>query len=171
MLLCGLNYSIKIIYTQLFILFSFIYKQIECLRHLTCCISVTCDSCFSDPAGTLCHRSLNPPRGSVTKPQCEINPFLPQPSSLDWVSSLTESGLSPVYLQAEWFSSAFQGLNEQLGISTITRAPTGSKEHSGNDLILTQHIYMWGFTDQKIDWPTIIKVYYLTCVGLTLFPQ
>lgn len=83
-----------------------------------------------DPAGTLCHRSLNPPKGSVTKPQCEINPFLPQPSSLDWVSSLTESGLSPVYLQAEWFSSAFQGLNEQLGISTITRAPTGSKEHS-----------------------------------------
>lgn len=111
-------------------------------------IIVTCDSCFSDPAGTLCHRSLNPPKGSVTKPQCEINPFLPQPSSLDWVSSLTESGLSPVYLQAEWFSSAFQGLNEQLGISTITRAPTGSKEHSGNDLITTQHIYIWGFTDQ-----------------------
>lgn len=83
-----------------------------------------------DPAGTLCHRSFDPPRGSVTKPQCEINPFLPQPSSLDWVSPLTDSGLSPVYLQADWFSSAFQGLNDQLGVSTITRAPAGSKEHS-----------------------------------------
>uniref|UniRef100_A0A3Q0RCH6 TAP binding protein (tapasin), tandem duplicate 1 n=1 Tax=Amphilophus citrinellus TaxID=61819 RepID=A0A3Q0RCH6_AMPCI len=41
-----------------------------------------------------------------------------------------DSGLSPVYLQAEWFSSAFQGLNDQLSVSTITRAPTGSKEHS-----------------------------------------
>uniref|UniRef100_A0A3Q1GN43 Ig-like domain-containing protein n=1 Tax=Acanthochromis polyacanthus TaxID=80966 RepID=A0A3Q1GN43_9TELE len=84
----------------------------------------------TDPAATLCHHSLNPPRGSVKKPQCEINPFLPQPSSLTWVASLTDSALSPIYLDAEWFSSAFQGLNEQLGISTITRAPTGSKEHN-----------------------------------------
>ncbi|KAK2830758.1 hypothetical protein Q5P01_018689 [Channa striata] len=85
---------------------------------------------ITDPAATLCHRSLNPPRGSITKPQCEINPFLPQPSSLKWVTPLTESSLSPIYLQAEWFSSALQGLNEQMGISTITRAPTGTKEHS-----------------------------------------
>lgn len=85
-----------------------------------------------DPAGSLCHPSLSPPRGSVTKPQCEINPFLPQPSSLAWVSPLTASGLSPVYLQADWFSSAFQGLDGQLGVSTITRAPPGSNEHSGN---------------------------------------
>ncbi|XP_028256444.1 TAP binding protein (tapasin), tandem duplicate 1 [Parambassis ranga] len=84
----------------------------------------------TDPAATLCHQSLNPPRGSVKKPQCEINPFLPQPSSLKWVTSLTDSALSPIYLQAEWFSAAFQGLNEQLGVSTITRAPTGTKEHA-----------------------------------------
>uniref|UniRef100_A0A3B5BBL0 TAP binding protein n=1 Tax=Stegastes partitus TaxID=144197 RepID=A0A3B5BBL0_9TELE len=84
----------------------------------------------TDPAASLCHHSLNPPRGSIKKPQCEINPFLPQPSTLTWVASLTDSALSPIYLQADWFSAAFQGLNEQLGVSTIMRAPTGSKEHS-----------------------------------------
>ncbi|KAM4539778.1 TAP binding protein (tapasin), tandem duplicate 1 [Odontesthes bonariensis] len=85
---------------------------------------------FTDPAATLCQRALSSPRGSVKKPQCEVNPFLPQPSSLKWVTTLTESALSPVYLEAEWFSSSFQGLDDQLGVSTITRAPTGSKEHN-----------------------------------------
>ncbi|KAM9386380.1 TAP binding protein (tapasin), tandem duplicate 1 [Pholidichthys leucotaenia] len=85
---------------------------------------------ITDPAATLCHRSLNPPRGSVKKPQCEINPFLPQPATLNWVSSLTESALSPRYLEADWFSVSLQGLNEELGISTITRAPTGTKDHN-----------------------------------------
>lgn len=94
----------------------------------------------SDPAATLCHQSLNPPRGSVKKPQCEINPFLPQPSSLKWVTSLTDSALSPIYLQAEWLSAAFQGLNEQLGVSAIMRAPTGTKEHSGNS-----DVWVWRF--------------------------
>ncbi|XP_069575222.1 TAP binding protein (tapasin), tandem duplicate 1 [Brachyistius frenatus] len=89
---------------------------------------------ITDPAATLRHRSLNPPRGSIQKPRCEINPFLPQPSTLKWVAALTDSALSPVYLQADWFSTTFQGLNKQLGISTITRAPTGSKEH---DVILS----------------------------------
>ncbi|XP_027892796.1 TAP binding protein (tapasin), tandem duplicate 1 [Xiphophorus couchianus] len=83
----------------------------------------------TDPSANLCHASLNPPRGSIQKPQCEINPFLPQPSSLKWVASLTESALSPVYLQADWFSASFQGLDQQLGVSTISRAPTGTKEH------------------------------------------
>uniref|UniRef100_A0AAQ4Q5X5 Ig-like domain-containing protein n=1 Tax=Gasterosteus aculeatus aculeatus TaxID=481459 RepID=A0AAQ4Q5X5_GASAC len=54
---------------------------------------------ITDPAGTLCHRSLNPPRGSVEKPQCEINPFLPQPSTLKWASPLTDSASSPIYLR------------------------------------------------------------------------
>uniref|UniRef100_A0A1A7Y2B3 TAP-binding protein n=1 Tax=Iconisemion striatum TaxID=60296 RepID=A0A1A7Y2B3_9TELE len=89
---------------------------------------------ITDPAATLCHHSLNPPRGSIQKPQCEINPFLPQPSSLKWVTSLTESALSPIYLQADWFSASFQGLHEQLGVSTITRAPTGTKEQ---DVVLS----------------------------------
>ncbi|KAM6899469.1 TAP binding protein (tapasin), tandem duplicate 1 [Xenentodon cancila] len=85
---------------------------------------------ITDPSAGLCHRALNPPRGSVQKPHCEINPFLPQPSSLRWVGPLTESGFSPIYLQADWFSASFQGLKEPLGISTITRAPTGTREHS-----------------------------------------
>ncbi|XP_014870893.1 TAP binding protein (tapasin), tandem duplicate 1 isoform X1 [Poecilia latipinna] len=89
---------------------------------------------ITDPSANLCHASLNPPRGSIQKPQCEINPFLPQPSSLNWVASLTESALSPVYLQADWFSSSYQGLNQQIGVSTISRAPTGTKEH---DVILS----------------------------------
>ncbi|KAM6903248.1 TAP binding protein (tapasin), tandem duplicate 1 [Lycodopsis pacificus] len=89
---------------------------------------------ISDPAATLCHRSLNPPRGSVEKPQCEINPFLPQPSTLKWVAPLTDSASSPINLQADWFSTALQGLNGELAISTITRAPTATKEH---DVILS----------------------------------
>uniref|UniRef100_A0AAQ4RPF2 Ig-like domain-containing protein n=1 Tax=Gasterosteus aculeatus aculeatus TaxID=481459 RepID=A0AAQ4RPF2_GASAC len=59
----------------------------------------------------------------------EINPFLPQPSTLKWASPLTDSASSPIYLQADWFSTALQGLNGQLAVSTITRAPTATKEH------------------------------------------
>ncbi|KAM7384750.1 hypothetical protein PAMA_011890 [Pampus argenteus] len=84
----------------------------------------------TDPAATLCHPSLNPPRGSVQKPQCEINPFMPQSSTLKWVAPLTDSAFSPMYLQAEWLSTAIQGLNKQLGVSSIMRAPTASKEHN-----------------------------------------
>lgn len=84
----------------------------------------------TDPAATLCHRCLNPPRGSVKKPQCEINPFLPQPSTLKWVAPLTASALSPMYLQAVWFSTAVQGLNKELSVSSIMRAPTATKEHN-----------------------------------------
>ncbi|XP_076610033.1 TAP binding protein (tapasin), tandem duplicate 1 [Chaetodon auriga] len=84
---------------------------------------------ITDPAGTLCHPSLNAPKGSVTKPQCEINPFLPHHSTLKWVAPLTDSGFSPIYLQADWFSAAHQGLDKQLTVSTISRAPTATKEH------------------------------------------
>ncbi|XP_033950336.1 TAP binding protein (tapasin), tandem duplicate 1 [Pseudochaenichthys georgianus] len=85
---------------------------------------------ITDPAATLCHHSLNPPRGSVEKPECEINPFSPQPSDLKWVAPLTDSGLSPIYLEADWFSTSLQGLNKQVAISTIMRAPTATKEHN-----------------------------------------
>uniref|UniRef100_A0A8C2X2C5 TAP binding protein (tapasin), tandem duplicate 2 n=1 Tax=Cyclopterus lumpus TaxID=8103 RepID=A0A8C2X2C5_CYCLU len=89
---------------------------------------------ITDPAATLCHRSLNPPRGSVEKPRCEMIPFLPQPSTLKWVAPLTDSASSPIYLQADWFSTSLQGLNRQLAISTVTRAPTATKEH---DVVLS----------------------------------
>lgn len=86
----------------------------------------------SDPAGSFCHQSLNPRRGSIEKPSCEINPFLPYPSPLQWTASLTDSGRSPHYLQADWFSTSTQGINKEMAISSIFRAPTGSKELSGN---------------------------------------
>ncbi|KAF7651616.1 hypothetical protein LDENG_00108380 [Lucifuga dentata] len=84
----------------------------------------------TDPAATLCHRSLNARRGSVKKPHCEMNPFLPQPATIQWAAALTDSAFSPIYLQADWFSSALQGLNKQLTISAIMRAPTATKEQN-----------------------------------------
>ncbi|XP_075907665.1 TAP binding protein (tapasin), tandem duplicate 1 [Nelusetta ayraudi] len=84
----------------------------------------------TDPAGTLCQQDLNPPKGSIRKPLCEVNPFLPQPSTLKWVSPLTDSLRSPIYLQAEWLSSMHQGLNKELTVASIMRAPTASREHS-----------------------------------------
>lgn len=86
----------------------------------------------SDPAGSFCHQSLDPPRGSIEKPSCETNPFLPYPSSLKWATSLTDSEMSPRYLQADWFSTSTLGTNKELAISGIMRAPTASKELSGN---------------------------------------
>ncbi|XP_047195335.1 tapasin [Hippoglossus stenolepis] len=84
---------------------------------------------ITDPAATLCHQSLSPPtRGSLQKAQCEISPFLHQLSKLKWVAPLTVTGFSPVYLQADWFSAALLGLNKQLVISSIMRAPTATKE-------------------------------------------
>lgn len=88
---------------------------------------------YVDPAGTLCHKALDPPRGSIKKPLCEVNPFLPHPSTLKWVAPLTDSSRSPIYLEADWLSSMHQGVNKQLKVSSIMRAPTASKEHNGND--------------------------------------
>ncbi|ROL45037.1 Tapasin [Anabarilius grahami] len=45
-----------------------------------------------------------------------------------WTSALTDSAQSPVYLQADWFSVAAQGLDEQLTLSNIMRATSASKE-------------------------------------------
>lgn len=84
-----------------------------------------------DPAGTLCQQDLNPPKGSIRKPQCEVNPFLPHPSTLRWVAPLTDSLTSPIYLQATWLSSMLVGLNKELTVASIIRAPSASKEHSG----------------------------------------
>lgn len=86
----------------------------------------------TDPSATLCHRSLNARSGSVEKPQCEINPFPPQPASIRWAAPLTDSAFSPIYLQADWFSTSLWGLNGELGISSVTRAPTATKEHNGS---------------------------------------
>lgn len=82
----------------------------------------------TDPAGTFCSAALNPPKGSVNKPKCEINPFMPYASMVRWASALTDSAQSPVYLQADWFSVAAQGLDEQLILSNIMRAPSASEE-------------------------------------------
>ena len=87
----------------------------------------------SDPGATLCHQSLSPPtRGSLQKAQCEISPFLHQPSTLKWAAPLTVTGFSPVYLQADWFSAALLGLDKQLILSSIMRPPTATKESNGN---------------------------------------
>nr|XP_055076120.1 TAP binding protein (tapasin), tandem duplicate 1 [Misgurnus anguillicaudatus] len=82
----------------------------------------------TDPAGTFCSSALNPAKGSVHKPKCEINPFMPHASMVRWASALTDSAQSPIYLQADWFSVAAQGLDEQLTLSNIMRAPLTSKE-------------------------------------------
>ncbi|TSX30749.1 Tapasin [Bagarius yarrelli] len=82
----------------------------------------------SDPASTFCSSALHPPEGSVSKPQCEINPFTPQASIVKWAAALTASAQSPVYLSADWFSVAAQGVNRELTLSNLMRAPSGSKE-------------------------------------------
>ncbi|XP_062850828.1 tapasin-like [Trichomycterus rosablanca] len=85
---------------------------------------------INDPAATFCHSALHPPAGSVTKPQCEMNPFSPQASMVKWAAALTESAQSPVYLDATWFSVAAHGLNREVILSNVMRAPSGSKEPS-----------------------------------------
>lgn len=81
-----------------------------------------------DPSASLCSSSLHSPEGSVKKPQCEINPFLPQPSIVKWAAPLTGSGQSPIYLEADWFSASLRGLNEHLVLSTVMRAEKTSNE-------------------------------------------
>ncbi|XP_056336038.1 tapasin-like [Danio aesculapii] len=82
----------------------------------------------TDPAGTFRSAALNPPKRSVNKPKCEINPFMPHASMVRWASALTDSAQSPVYLQADWFSVAAQGIDEQLTLSNIMRASSASKD-------------------------------------------
>ncbi|XP_077363339.1 TAP binding protein (tapasin), tandem duplicate 1 isoform X2 [Festucalex cinctus] len=79
----------------------------------------------ADPAATLCHRRSR--RGSNRKPYCELNRFQPQTSTISWAASLAGQ-LSPVYLQADWFSAAVQRLDGGAGTSSIMRAPTQTNE-------------------------------------------
>uniref|UniRef100_A0A672RJ44 Ig-like domain-containing protein n=1 Tax=Sinocyclocheilus grahami TaxID=75366 RepID=A0A672RJ44_SINGR len=66
--------------------------------------------------------------GGFSVSDCEMNPFMPHASMVRWASALTDSAHSPVYLQADWFSVAAQGIDEQLTLSSIMRAPSASKE-------------------------------------------
>ncbi|XP_028819562.1 tapasin-like [Denticeps clupeoides] len=84
----------------------------------------------TDPAGSFCQLPLHRPKGSVKKPQCEINPFSPQPSIVPWARALTDTAQSPIYLQAEWLSVSAQGLDGKLVLSNVMRAPSGSQEPS-----------------------------------------
>lgn len=84
----------------------------------------------TDPGASLCSSSLRPPEGSVRKPQCEINPFLPQPAMVQWAAPLTESAHSPIYLQADWLSVSAQGLDGQLALSSVMRATTKTNKPS-----------------------------------------
>ncbi|XP_036395170.1 tapasin-like [Megalops cyprinoides] len=82
----------------------------------------------TDSSASLCSSSLKSPEGSVKKPLCEINPFLPQPAVVKWAAPLTSSAQSPIYLQADWFSASLQGLDGQLTLSSVMRAPKGTNE-------------------------------------------
>lgn len=106
---------------------------------MTTCYSIIF-TFFSDPASTFCNSALHPPEGTVDKPHCEINPFTPQASMVKWAAPLTASAQSPVYLNADWISVAAQGLNGELTLSSVMRAPSGSKEPSGNYITyITSH--------------------------------
>lgn len=84
---------------------------------------------ITDPSGYTCHRALNPPEGSIKKPNCELNPFQPEPSSLKWVAPLTASARSPLYLQARWLTATIQGLDKEMAVTSIIRTPTASERH------------------------------------------
>lgn len=89
---------------------------------------------ITDPSGSLCHRALNPPKGSIKKPICELNPFQPEPSSLKWVAPLTDSAQSPLYLQARWFAATIHGVDKEMSVTSVIRTPNPSER---NDVILS----------------------------------
>lgn len=89
---------------------------------------------ITDPSGSLCHRALNPPKGSIKKPNCELNPFQPEPSTLKWVAPLTESAQSPLYLEAQWLAATIHGLDKEMSVTSVIRTPTRSQRH---DVILS----------------------------------
>ncbi|XP_057684232.1 tapasin-like isoform X2 [Corythoichthys intestinalis] len=78
----------------------------------------------ADPAATLCHDS---PRGSISKPFCELSRFQPQSSTIEWAASLTRDN-SPIYLEADWYSAAVEGMDGRHGTSSIMRASTGTNK-------------------------------------------
>lgn len=91
---------------------------------------------ITDPSGSLCHRALNPPKGSVKKPNCELNPFQPEPSSLQWVAPLTAAARSPLYLQARWFAATIHGIDKEMSVTSVIRNPT-AEDHSNVILSVT----------------------------------
>ncbi|XP_041081992.1 tapasin-like isoform X2 [Polyodon spathula] len=82
----------------------------------------------SDPAGPLCSSSLVSVEGAMEKPQCEINPFTPQPAQVVWSLSLTSGGVSPVRLGADWLSSSITAHNVDIVVSSILRVPTATRQ-------------------------------------------
>lgn len=96
---------------------------------------------ITDPSGSMCHRALNPPEGSVKKPNCELNPFQPEPCPLKWVAPLTDSAQSPLYLQAQWFTATIHGLNKEMSVTSVVRSLD-----ERNDVILsvtTKTVSVW----------------------------
>ncbi|MBN3305258.1 TPSN protein, partial [Amia calva] len=85
----------------------------------------------TDAGGSLCRSSLRSVEGAVEKPQCEINPFLPQPALVQWAAPLTSVALSPAHLQADWLSASLQGLDGRLVLSNVMRVPTGTNQATG----------------------------------------
>ncbi|XP_072304317.1 TAP binding protein (tapasin), tandem duplicate 1 [Eucyclogobius newberryi] len=85
---------------------------------------------ITDPSASLCHRALNPPEGSIKKPHCELNQIQPQPSSLLWVAPLTDSAQSPLYLEAQWFAATIHGLDKEMSVTTVIRAPEAGDRHN-----------------------------------------
>ncbi|XP_077599268.1 TAP binding protein (tapasin), tandem duplicate 1 [Stigmatopora nigra] len=77
----------------------------------------------ADPAATLCHGT---PGGSVRKAFCELSPFQPHPSNVQWAASLAED-FSPAHLQADWYSATVEEADGRRATSAIMRAPTGSQ--------------------------------------------
>ncbi|KAG7469616.1 hypothetical protein MATL_G00130550 [Megalops atlanticus] len=70
---------------------------------------------------------------SQQKPQLTSTPqestmLLTQPAVVKWAAPLTSSAQSPIYLQADWFSASLQGLDGQLTLSSVMRAPKGTNE-------------------------------------------
>ncbi|KAG7457604.1 hypothetical protein MATL_G00228840 [Megalops atlanticus] len=66
--------------------------------------------------------------GSKQNPPNDINPtrvyYVTDPAPL------TDSAHSPIYLQADWLSASLQGLDGQLTLSSVMRAPTATNKPS-----------------------------------------
>ncbi|MGH0156778.1 UNVERIFIED_CONTAM: hypothetical protein FKN15_031670 [Acipenser sinensis] len=77
-------------------------------------------------AGSLCSSSLLTVEGAVEKPQCEINPFTPQPAHVDWSLSLTSGGGSPARPGADWLSTSITAHKGDIGVSSILRVSTAT---------------------------------------------
>ncbi|KAK7899334.1 hypothetical protein WMY93_020187 [Mugilogobius chulae] len=97
---------------------------------------------ITDPSASLCHRALNPPKGSIKKPHCELNRIQPQPSSLQWVAPLTESEKSPLYLGAQWYAATIHGLDKEMSVTTVIRSPLEADKHNVILSVTTKTVYV-----------------------------